>query len=84
MFARFRIVSPDFDALVVLDDDRVVRSCPGLRFMIGWDVDRVLAHVVGRNWRLAPPGTGAPADEALAATRERSPRGVDVALPRAS
>ena len=53
MLLRLRIIeSDDVAEVIVLEDEHVVRCPPDLRFMVGWDIDSVLAFVAGHGWRL--------------------------------
>jgi hypothetical protein len=48
-----RITAPHFVAGLVLDrSDRVTEAAPIVRFMLGWDRDRVREFVRGRGWRI--------------------------------
>ena len=50
---RLRIIeSDDVAEVIVLEDEHVVSCPPDLRFMVGWDIDSVLAFVAGHGWRL--------------------------------
>lgn len=46
------IDAPHFHAAVVIDDRtlRVVRAAPILRYMIGWDRQRVIAYAAKHGW----------------------------------
>lgn len=45
-----RIVAPHFVAGVVIEDRRVVKAAPIVKYMIGWSVTRVLTYCRRRGW----------------------------------
>jgi hypothetical protein len=48
-----RITAPHFVAGIALGtDDRVTEAAPIVRYMLGWDRDRVREFVRGRGWRI--------------------------------
>lgn len=49
-----RIVAPHFVAAVVLDqNDRVIRAAPIVGYMHGWTRDRVRSYVARKGWQIA-------------------------------
>jgi type IV secretory pathway protease TraF len=45
-----RIEAPHFVAGIVAEDGRVARTAPILRYMLGWDGQRVAAYVRSKGW----------------------------------
>lgn len=48
-----QIDAPHFVAAIVLRGDRVIEAAPIVRFMRGWDRDRVRDYCRGKGWRVA-------------------------------
>ena len=46
-----RIEAPHFVAGALLEDGRVVRAAPILRYVVGWDVVRLLEYAERKRWR---------------------------------
>lgn len=46
-----RIVAPHFVAGIVIEDGKVVRAAPIVRYMLGWSEDRVREYVNRKGWK---------------------------------
>lgn len=70
-----RVVAPHFVAGLIVDRyDRVVEAAPIVRYMRGWDGNKVRAYVQGKGWRASrvADATGGTVEgaAAMAATEE--------------